>query len=138
METAFELIRKYTNPEAVDPVQPNEIVLAAPKHEKLLKPLLEKAEIPYYHYTGRGKNRSSSQITLSSMANLKGHEYKIVILTGIAEETFPIRPTGWSDWSENQLAEHDQKQAALLYVAISRGIWRVHMLGVGGKSKFLE
>ncbi|MCB9304844.1 MAG: DEAD/DEAH box helicase [Lewinellaceae bacterium] len=133
MEWVLEKVRAYTGAEAVDPVRPSEIAVACAR-SKTLKDwtsAFHQAGVPYYQFSGIAGKGNREGVVLSTMHSLKGHEYKIVFLTGISEDTYPGRPTGYQEWPAELLAEHDKRQAALLYVACSRAVWRLHLSGVG-------
>lgn len=130
-----EKVQAHISPTAVDPVLPSEIAIACPKSKHLsgLVAAFHKAKIPYYKFSGKKSSGDSNGVLLSTMHGLKGHEYKIVFLTGLSQNTYPGRPSGAFDWTEAELADYDKQQAALLYVACSRAVWGLYLSGVGGE-----
>lgn len=133
LEAIFERIKSYTDPEATDTVAPSEIAIGCLRTRNVneLAKIIHATDIPYRKVRGSRSEGDQNGVVLSTLHNLKGHEYKIVFLTGISAETFPSRPNGYQEWSADRLAEFDRAQAALLYVACSRAIWRLHVSGVG-------
>jgi superfamily I DNA/RNA helicase len=107
--------------------------VAVPKSKLLngLVSVLHQSEIPYLKFSGSKTTGDRNGVVLSTMHNLKGHEYKIVFLTGLSADTYPGRPSGSLNWTEEDIAAYNKQRAALLYVACSRAVWRLHLSGVG-------
>jgi superfamily I DNA/RNA helicase len=139
-EWLLEKIQAYTAPDAVDRVAHSEIAVACPRSKMLngLVNAFHTAKVPYYKFSGSKSSGNLDGVVLSTMHNLKGHEYKIVFLTGISADTYPGRPTGYHDWSEEESEVYDKRRAALLYVACSRAVWRLHLSGVGERCGMYE
>jgi hypothetical protein len=133
MEWLLDKIHAYTDVNAPDTVLPSEIVVAVPKSKLLngLASVLHQSEIPYLKFSGSKTTGDRNGVVLSTMHNLKGHEYKIVFLTGLSADTYPGRPSGSLNWTEEDIAAYNKQRAALLYVACSRAVWRLHLSGVG-------
>jgi superfamily I DNA/RNA helicase len=134
-ETAWVLaqVAKYLEGEGGEPVHPFEVAISCLRSQQLgdLGKAFHNAKLPYYQSAGKKSKGDPKGVVLSTMHNLKGHEYKIVFLTGISADTYPGRPRGHQEWSEEHLAEYDKERAALLYVACSRAVWNLHLSGVG-------
>ncbi len=76
-------------------------------------------------------------IRLSTFHNLKGMEFKVVILTDLSEDTFPFMPQELKNADEYEQAKHLKSEKALLYVAMSRAVQFLYLTGNGKKSKLL-
>lgn len=82
---------------------------------------------------------SGNLISLSTFHNLKGHEFKNVLLTGVSNATVPFTQFPAYDYfDEVQISDYDKAERALLYVAISRAVHTLFISGVGNKCKYLN
>jgi hypothetical protein len=133
MEWLLDKIRTYTDANTPDHVLHAEIVVAVPKSKQLngLASIFHQSGVPYLKFSGSKTTGDRNGVVLSTMHNLKGHEYKIVFLTGLSADTYPGLPSGAINWTEEELAAYHKQRAALLYVACSRAVWRLHLSGVG-------
>lgn len=139
IEQVIAKIRQYLDPEYEEHVAAPEIALACPRKRNLDEVIrvLHPAGIPYYLSAGKYSKGDRRGLVLSSTHNLKGHEYKVVFLLHIDADHYPMRPSGYQSWTPEQLEHYDRQQAALLYVASSRAINRLHVSGVGQPCPFL-
>jgi superfamily I DNA/RNA helicase len=96
---------------------------------------LHRANIPYYDLTeGRVPTGNFEVgIRLSTFHNLKGLEFKVVFLADLSQSSFPFRPVAYRSWPESEQVAHDERERALLYVAITRAVIETHLSGVGQK-----
>jgi hypothetical protein len=133
MEWLLDKIRAYTDANTPDHVLHAEIVVAVPKSKQLngLASIFHQSGVPYLKFSGSKTTGDRNGVVLSTMHNLKGHEYKIVFLTGLSADTYPGLPSGAINWTEEETAAYHKQRAALLYVACSRAVWRLHLSGVG-------
>lgn len=117
----------------------NQICIAGRKKTDIIeiRKELHKLHIPYLDVAGDSEQGDRNGIVLSTLHSLKGLEFKIVILTNISEDTFPLKPTGFNNWSEREKTEHIKREKALLYVAMTRAIQGLFISGVGKKTKVL-
>jgi len=76
-------------------------------------------------------------IVLSTLHNMKGLEFKVVIIMGINKGSFPSKPYNWNEMNKKELTNHLMNQRSLLYVAITRAMQMVRITGVGEKSELL-
>ena len=76
-------------------------------------------------------------VILSTLHNMKGLEFKVVIVMGINKGSFPSKPHNWSEMNKKEPTNHLMNQRALMYVAITRAMQMVRITGVGGKSELL-
>lgn len=77
-------------------------------------------------------------IVLSTMHNMKGLEFKVVIITGINHNSFPSKPYNWNGMDKREQTNHMMNQRSLMYVAITRTMQKVLITGVGEKSELLK
>lgn len=77
-------------------------------------------------------------IVLSTMHNMKGLEFKVVIITGINHNSFPSKPYNWNGMDKREQTNHMMNQRSLMYVAITRAMQKVLITGVGEKSELLK
>ena len=77
-------------------------------------------------------------IVLSTMHNMKGLEFKVVIITGINHNSFPSKPYNWNGMDKREQTNHMMNQRSLMYVAITRAMQKVLITGVGEKSELLR
>jgi len=140
LEWLLEKVRAYTAPDAPDTVLPSEIVVAVPRSKMLngLASAFHESGLSYLKFSGSKTTGDRKGVVLSTMHNLKGHEYKIVFLTGLSADTYPGRPSGSINWTEEEVAAYNKERAALLYVACSRAVWRLYLSGVGDGCGMVE
>lgn len=95
-------------------IAPQEICIAARKHSGLedLQTLHEEVQYSTFH-------------------NLKGMEFKAMILTGLQQEDIPFIPRDFSDYSPEEQALHLRQEASVLYVAMSRAVRVLLLTGSG-------
>ena len=99
---------------------------------KPFRAALHQASIPYYDLTdGSSPTGDHGGVWISSFHNLKGLEFKMVFLADVSAHTFPFRPRDYSSLSEAEREAHVEGERALLYVAMTRAVSRVHLSGVG-------
>lgn len=77
-------------------------------------------------------------IVLSTMHNMKGLEFKVVIITGINYNSLPSKPYNWNGMDKREQTNHMMNQRSLMYVAITRAMQKVLITGVGEKSELLK
>lgn len=131
MQLVIELLIKESTEK--DGILFNEICIAARSKKYLgdIKTYLHKKGIPYYDvYEGVGDKKG---IILSSFHNMKGLEYKIVILYNVSKTTIPI-----CEQSEKKDLLKQKTEKALLYMAMSRAITKLYICGLGEKSCALQ
>ena len=100
-----------------------------------LKPcqdILHNNGIPYNNL--EGKSRHSDGIVLSTLHNLKGLEFKIVIIINVNSQTYPWKPSGWDKAGIKQKNLILRNQKSLYYMAITRAMMKVYITGHGQKA----
>ena len=73
-------------------------------------------------------------VNLSSFHNMKGLEFKVVILSDVNKKTFPYLPYGYEEMDEIEKKNHLMNQKALMYVAITRAMQKVLITGSGTRA----
>lgn len=79
-------------------------------------------------------NGNDNGVNLSSFHNMKGLEFKVVILSDVNKKTFPYLPYGFEGLDEIEKKNHLMNQKALMYVAITRAMQKVLITGSGIKA----
>ncbi len=111
----------------------NEICVAARSKKYLdeIKKFFHKNDLPYFDVYEKTGNRNG--IMLSSFHNMKGLEYKCVVLYNLSQCTLPLSSINNKEDSGKQKFEK-----ALLYMAMTRAIKYLYICGVGEKSKLIN
>ena len=104
---------------------------------KDIKSYLHQQKLPYYDLSQRQGNIKEG-IRLSTFHSLKGLEFKAVFLADVQERTVPSRPAAFRDWDAATQTAFDQRERALIYVAMSRAISALFVSGVGKRSGLVQ
>lgn len=118
-------------------IQPNEICLCTRTNIGLdeVKKLLNAENIKYLDLSSPKQNVNA--VNVSTFHNLKGHEFKIVFVKGMSENTVPFKHANYSNLSDRERNSYDQQERSLYYVVFSRAIQSVFITGVGEKSEWI-
>ena len=100
---------------------------------KPVQDALHRNNIPYKNLMNEG-NGNDNGVNLSSFHNMKGLEFKVVILSDVNKKTFPYFPYGFEGLDEIEKKNHLMNQKALMYVAITRAMQKVLITGSGIKA----
>ena len=73
-------------------------------------------------------------IVLSTLHNMKGLEFKVVILSNVNKGTFPMLPRDYETLDPITKKELMMNQKALMYVAITRAMQKVLITGNGERA----
>ncbi len=116
----------------------SEIVLASRTKEgcKEVKTALHYCKIPFCEISTTNLEKQGVRIT--TFHNLKGLEFKVVILCDTNNRSCPFLPYGYNNWSEEEQKNHIKSERSLLYVAITRAIHKVVISGTGIKAELLS
>ena len=116
----------------------NEICIAArTKNSKdEVKKIIHNNKISYYDLPNESGNKNG--VYLSTFHNIKGLEFKVVILYDVSEDTVPYRYYGFDSLPEFEKKSYLKSERALLYVAMTRAIKKLIILGVGNRSKIIN
>jgi len=140
LDYVVERIRQYTDPNVAGAFQFSEICVAARTRNGIKEILsrLHREQIPYFDMTtASGKGSAGQGVRLSTFHNVKGLEFKVVILMDVNERTLPFHPVAYSEWDEASKLAHDKAELALMYVAMTRAVHVLEVTGVGVKSGVL-
>jgi hypothetical protein len=112
----------------------SEIAIASRTKEgcKEVKTALHYTKIPFIDLSSAALDKDSVRIT--TFHNLKGLEFKVVILCDVNNRSCPFLPYVYPNWSEEEQKSHLKGEKSLLYVAITRAIQKVIISGTGIKS----
>ena len=100
---------------------------------KTVQDALHRNSIPYYNLFSE-IGGSSNGVNLSTFHNLKGLEFKVVILSDVSKATFPKIIGDYSEMDPIEQKNYIMNQKALMYVAITRAIQKVLITGTGEKA----
>lgn len=116
----------------------SDIAIACRKRDDLryIQSLLHIAKIPYKNIDSNSTNDKNG-LVLSTLHNMKGLEFKVVVIMGINKNSFPSKPYNWNEMSKKEQTNHLMNQRSLLYVAITRAMQMVRITGTGEKSELL-
>lgn len=116
-----------------------DIAIANPRKDGLrdFQSSLHISGMPYKNLEN-SDNGDVDGIVLSTMHNMKGLEFKVVIITGINHNSFPSKPYNWNGMDKREQTNHMMNQRSLMYVAITRAMQKVLITGVGEKSELLK
>lgn len=116
-----------------------DIAIANPRRDGLrdFQSSLHISGIPYKNIENSDSGDKDG-IVLSTMHNMKGLEFKVVIITGINQSSFPSKPYNWNGMDKREQTNHIMNQRSLMYVAITRAMQKVLITGVGVKSLLLK
>jgi AAA domain/UvrD-like helicase C-terminal domain len=98
--------------------------------------ILKNQSVPH-QLLDKGKEKEGGGIRLATMHRVKGLEFPVMILAGINSKTMPMRVSSLED-DAAALAEHEERERALLFVAATRARDRLIVTGWGIRSPFLR
>jgi len=98
--------------------------------------LLKNLGIPH-QILDRGREKPDSGIRLATMHRVKGLEFPVMLLAGINAKTMPLRVASLAD-DPAALADHEDRERSLLFVAATRARDRLFVTAHGNTSPFLE
>jgi len=119
-------------------INPNEICICARTNYGLdeIKKMLNIANIKYLDLSSCKQNVNA--VNVSTFHNIKGHEFKIVFVKGMSEDTIPFKHVNYANFTDKERLSYDQQERSLYYVVFSRAIQSVIISGVGEKSGWIE
>lgn len=101
-----------------------------------LKPVqdaLHRGNIPYCNLMNE-RSGNADGVQLSTFHNMKGLEFKVVILSDVNSRSYPYLPQWFNDMDEVEKRNHLMNQKALMYVAITRAMQKVLITGSGTRA----
>ena len=112
-----------------------DICVACGKRDDLkpVQNVLRSKNVPYQNLS-YDTPRDLNGVVLSTFANMKGLEFKVVVLSNISKATFPLLPRDFESWDAGAKKEHLMNQKALMYVAITRAMQKVLLTGNGERA----
>ncbi len=105
---------------------------------KDFKTALHQANLPYYEYERGKKIGDSNGIPLLTFHNIKGLEFKHVLLVDVNDRSCPKLPHDFESYEEGEKENYYRNERSLLYVAISRAVYNVIITGTGRKSEMIN
>jgi superfamily I DNA/RNA helicase len=98
--------------------------------------ILKNHNVPH-QVLDKAKEKEGGGIRLATMHRVKGLEFPVMILAGINSKTMPMRVSSLEE-DPAALAEHEDRERALLFVAATRARDRLIVTGWGIRSAFLR
>jgi len=141
LEFIIKKIYEYTEPDHPNSFLLSDICIAARTRNSVKDILsrLHQEKLPYYDITtDTGKGDKARGLRLSTFHNLKGLEFKVIFLIDVNDRTLPFHPVAYHQWDLPAQREHDKRELALIYVAMTRAIHVLHVTGVGEKSPAIQ
>jgi hypothetical protein len=90
-----------------------------------------------YKYTDlSSQNSNSKAIKVSSFHNLKGHEFKMMVVTDVSANTVPLSFAALNTFTEKERQAYYKQERALYYVVFTRAIQGLLITGVGKESEW--
>lgn len=112
----------------------NEIVVATyfKTGSKRIVDILHSSSIPYEELDKNKRNPDG--VIVSTMHKMKGLESKVVILADVNKQTYPYQPANWNTLTPKEQKLLIKSQKALMYMAITRAVHLVYIVGYGQKA----
>lgn len=98
---------------------------------KELKKHLHENKIPYYDLPNKVGDKKG--VSISTFHNMKGLEYKSVVLFDFSDSTVPYKFYGFDKLTESEKKNYIRSEKALLYVAMTRAIKNLIIMGISNK-----
>ena len=113
----------------------NDIVVASDNRNsiKAIQNALHRNNVPYYNLFSESGGDARG-VNLSTFHNMKGLEFKVVILSDVSKATFPMIPANFEEFDPVEKKNHLMNQKALMYVAITRAMQKVLITGTGERA----
>lgn len=90
-----------------------------------------------YKYTDlSSKKIKEKSIKVSSFHNLKGHEFKMLIVTDVSKDTVPYQLRALDTFTDKEKKAYLKQERALYYVVFTRAIQSLLITGVGEESEW--
>jgi len=100
---------------------------------KNIQDMLHRNNVPYFNLFSE-LGGSSNGVNLSTFHNMKGLEFKVVILSDVSKATFPRICHDFNEMDAVEKRNYLMNQKALMYVAITRAMQKVLITGTGEKA----
>ena len=101
--------------------------------ESRIYPVLDNADIPYV-ILQQGVEVHPGSVSVATMHRVKGLEFPTVVLAGAEEGLVPLT---LRDLQDDEVADHEAQERALLFMAATRARERLIVMGTGKLSKFV-
>ncbi|RAJ19159.1 AAA domain-containing protein [Gelidibacter algens] len=152
MHGADPLYQTFSNPEEEDAyiigeiqkllindnVSPSDICIAG-RTNKLVddtKTLLNEFQQKYTDI--KASKRPSEAVVVSTFHNLKGHEFKHLLVRGFSKDLVPFKHPDFDTYSDIQKRAYLKQEKSLYYVVFSRAIQTLIITGIGEKSDWIK
>lgn len=121
-----------------DDVNPSDICISGRTNKSVddAKELLNENQLKYVDI--KSSRRPLESIVLSTFHNLKGHEFKHIIVRGFSQDQVPFKHPDFDNYSTVQKRAYLKQEKSLYYVVFSRAIQTLIISGVGDRSDWLK
>jgi mRNA-degrading endonuclease RelE of RelBE toxin-antitoxin system len=115
-------------------IKANEICICARKNDMVdqIKTCLTKQSIKYHDLSSSCDNQT--HIRVSTFHNIKGHEFKYILVSGVSKQTVPYKHAGFELYDPKEKEEYIRSEQSLYYVVFTRAREGLIITGVGEKS----
>lgn len=119
-----------------DQIKESEICICARKNSGVdqIKANLSRNSLRYHDLSSSQDNQTS--IRVSTFHNLKGHEFKYMFVTGVSNQTVPLKHPGFDLYEPKEREEYLKSERSLYYVVFTRAREGLVITGVGEKSEW--
>ena len=100
---------------------------------KTIQDMLHRNNVPYFNLFSE-TGGSTNGVNLSTFHNMKGLEFKVVILSDVSKATFPRITYDYNEMDPVEKKNYLMNQKALMYVAITRAMQKVLITGCGERA----
>ncbi len=100
---------------------------------KTIQDMLHRNNVPYFNLFSE-TGGSTNGVNLSTFHNMKGLEFKVVILSDVSKATFPRITYDYNEMDPVEKRNYLMNQKALMYVAITRAMQKVLITGCGERA----
>ena len=77
-------------------------------------------------------------MVVSTFHNLKGHEFKHLLVRGFSKDLVPFKHPDFDTYSDIQKRAYLKQEKSLYYVVFSRAIQTLIITGIGEKSDWIK
>lgn len=137
-EEEYEIIQKFIKECIENGIKYSEIAISCYFKDSLksYQSLLHTSKIPYQNLTGNNV-MDKDGVVLSTLHNMKGLEFKAVVIADVNESTYSYVPAEIDRTDKILMNSFDKSKRSLYYVAITRAMQRVLITGCGKRCKTL-
>jgi len=117
-----------------DNIKAREICICARKNDGVdqIKVWLSRQSIKYHDLSSTSDNQIN--VRVSTFHNLKGHEFKYILVAGVSKQTVPLKHAGFELYDPREKEEYIKSEQSLYYVVFTRAREGLIITGIGEKT----